>query len=105
MLYRISDSPSNFITPISPDFALALTFLQKCYKKAGVGTPMSLSLAYAVRILVGRFIFFIIWYFLGIPLGPGSSTGYEVYLGARLLPGFPRFCHLVNHRLQPEHLL
>ncbi|MBC3177853.1 AbgT family transporter [Corynebacterium lujinxingii] len=78
MLYRIGDSPSNIITPMSPYFALALTFLQKYYKKAGVGTLMSLSLPYAVSMLIGWFVFFIIWYFLGIPLGPGSPMGYEV---------------------------
>lgn len=78
MLYRIGDSPSNIITPMSPYFALALTFLQKYYKKAGVGTLMSLALPYAVSMLVGWFIFFMIWYFLGIPLGPGSPMGYQV---------------------------
>ncbi|MBA1838379.1 p-aminobenzoyl-glutamate transporter [Corynebacterium sp. zg912] len=78
MLYRIGDSPSNIITPMSPYFALALTFLQKYYKKAGVGTLMSLALPYSVAMLVGWFLFFMIWYFLGIPLGPGSPMGYQV---------------------------
>ena len=78
MLYRIGDSPSNIITPMSPYFALALTFLQKYYKKAGVGTLMSLSLPYAVSMLVGWFVFFMIWYALGIPLGPGAPMGYQV---------------------------
>ena len=78
MLYRIGDSPSNIITPMSPYFALALTFLQKYYKKAGVGTLMSLSLPYAISMLVGWFIFFMIWYALGIPLGPGAPMGYQV---------------------------
>lgn len=74
MLYRIGDSPSNIITPMSPYFALALTFLQKYYKKAGVGT-----LPYTVAILIGWFLFFLIWYYAGIPLGPGSPMGYELY--------------------------
>ena len=78
MLYRIGDSPSNIITPMSPYFALALTFLQKYYKKAGVGTLMSLALPYSLCMLAGWFIFFMIWYFAGIPLGPGSPMGYEV---------------------------
>lgn len=78
MLYRIGDSPSNIITPMSPYFALALTFLQKYYKKAGVGTLMSLSLPYSVAMLAGWFLFFMLWYTLGIPLGPGSPMGYEV---------------------------
>ncbi|WCZ39337.1 p-aminobenzoyl-glutamate transport protein [Corynebacterium jeddahense] len=78
MLYRIGDSPSNIITPMSPYFALALTFLQKYYKKAGVGTLISLALPYSLCMLVGWFIFFMVWYFLGIPLGPGAPMGYEV---------------------------
>ena len=78
MLFRIGDSPSNIITPMSPYFALALTFLQKYYKKAGVGTLMSLALPYSLCMLAGWFIFFMIWYFAGIPLGPGSPMGYEV---------------------------
>ena len=78
MLYRIGDSPSNIITPMSPYFALALTFLQKYYKKAGVGTLMSLALPYSVAMLVGWFLFFLVWYFLGIPLGPGAPMGYQV---------------------------
>ncbi|WP_342318166.1 AbgT family transporter [Corynebacterium mayonis] len=77
MLFRIGDSPTNIITPMSPYFALALTFLQRYYKKAGVGTLMSLALPYSIAMVVGWFIFFIIWYFLGIPLGPGSPMTYE----------------------------
>ncbi|UBI01886.1 AbgT family transporter [Corynebacterium freneyi] len=71
MLFRIGDSPSNIITPMSPYFALALTFLQKYYKPAGVGTLMSLAIPYSIAMLVGWFAFFAIWYLLGIPLGPG----------------------------------
>ncbi|MDY5786192.1 AbgT family transporter [Corynebacterium sp.] len=76
MLYRVGDSPTNIITPMSPYFALALTFLQRYYKKAGVGTLMSLALPYSMSMLIGWFIFFLIWYFLGIPLGPGSPMRY-----------------------------
>ncbi|AWB82387.1 p-aminobenzoyl-glutamate transporter [Corynebacterium yudongzhengii] len=76
MLFRIGDSPTNIITPMSPYFALALTFLQRYYNKAGVGTLMSLALPYAVAMMAGWFVFFLIWYFLGIPLGPGSPMEY-----------------------------
>ncbi|MEX3505635.1 AbgT family transporter [Corynebacterium sp. LK2510] len=78
MLYRVGDSPTNIITPMSPYFALALTFLQRYYKKAGVGTLMSLALPYSMSMLIGWFIFFLIWYFLGIPFGPGSPMSYEL---------------------------
>lgn len=63
---------------MSPYFALALTFLQKYYKKAGVGTLISLALPYSLCMLVGWFLFFLLWYYLGIPLGPGAPMGYEV---------------------------
>ena len=71
MLFRIGDSPTNIITPMSPYFALALTFLQKYHKPAGVGTLMSLAIPYSIAMLVGWFAFFVVWYLLGIPLGPG----------------------------------
>ncbi|MGV0353790.1 AbgT family transporter [Corynebacterium confusum] len=76
MLFRIGDSPTNIITPMSPYFALALTFLQRYYKRAGVGTLMSLALPYSVAMLVGWFLFFVVWYLLGIPLGPGAPMHY-----------------------------
>ena len=76
MLFRIGDSPTNIITPMSPYFALALTFLQRYYKRSGVGTLMSLALPYSISMLVGWFAFFLIWYFVGIPLGPGSPMEY-----------------------------
>ena len=76
MLFRIGDSPTNIITPMSPYFALALTFLQRYYKPAGVGTLMSLALPYSLCMIVGWFAFFVIWYLIGIPLGPGAPMDY-----------------------------
>ncbi|MDX7208468.1 AbgT family transporter, partial [Klebsiella pneumoniae] len=76
MLFRIGDSPTNIITPMSPYFALALTFLQRYYKPAGVGTLMSLALPYSLCMIVGWCVFFVIWYLIGIPLGPGAPMDY-----------------------------
>lgn len=76
MLYRIGDSPTNIITPMSPYFALALTFLQRYYRPAGVGTLMSLAIPFSVSMLVGWFIAFVVWWALGIPLGPGSPMSH-----------------------------
>ena len=76
MLFRIGDSPSNIITPMSPYFALALTFLQRYYKKAGIGTLMSLALPYSIAMLVGWFLFFALWWMVGLPLGPGTPMDY-----------------------------
>ena len=78
MLFRIGDSPSNIITPMSPYFALALTFLQRYYSKSGIGTLMSLAIPYSVAMLVGWFLFFCLWWFTGLPLGPGTPMDYTL---------------------------
>lgn len=71
MLFRIGDSPTNIISPMSPYFALVLGYLQRYYPKAGVGTLISLTLPVAVALLVSWFLFFMLWWAIGIPLGPG----------------------------------
>lgn len=43
-----------------------------------MGTLISLALPYSLCMLVGWFIFFLIWCYAGIPLGPGSPMGYEL---------------------------
>lgn len=78
MLFRIGDSPSNIITPMSPYFALALTFLQRYYSKAGIGTLMSLALPYSIAMLVGWFLMFCVWWLIGLPLGPGTPMDYSL---------------------------
>lgn len=71
MLFRMGDSPTNIISPMSPYFALVLGYLQRYYPKAGVGTLISMTLPISLALLVGWFLFFILWYAIGIPLGPG----------------------------------
>lgn len=71
VLFRMGDSPTNVISPMSPYFALALGYLQKYKSSAGIGTLMSMTLPISISLLVGWFLFFMLWYGLGIPLGPG----------------------------------
>lgn len=71
MLFRMGDSPTNIISPMSPYFALALGYLQRYYPKAGVGTLLSLTLPISVTLLISWFLFFMLWYATGLPLGPG----------------------------------
>ncbi|WP_139827640.1 BCCT family transporter [Nesterenkonia sp. PF2B19] len=71
MLFRIGDSPTNIISPMSPYFALVLGYLQRYYPKAGIGTLVSLTLPVSVALLCAWFLFFVLWWALGIPLGPG----------------------------------
>ena len=69
-LFRIGDSPTNVISPVSPYFALVLGYLRRYQKEAGVGTLISLVLPVSIAMLIGWFLLFVAWYLLGLPLGP-----------------------------------
>ncbi|MER6946227.1 AbgT family transporter [Nonomuraea sp. NPDC000554] len=73
-LYRIADSCTNAITPMSPYFVLVLGFIQRYRKSAGIGTLMSLTLPLSLAMLVVWTLFFLAWWALGIPLGPGAPV-------------------------------
>lgn len=70
--YRIGDSTSNVINPIMGYFALIVVFAQKYDKDAGVGTVIALMLPYTVIITIAWIALLILWYILGLPLGPGA---------------------------------
>ncbi len=74
--YRIGDSATNIISPLMPFFPLVVAFAQRYGKNNGIGTVVSLMLPYSIIILVCWTIFFAIWYFIGIPVGPGTSLTY-----------------------------
>lgn len=71
MAFRIGDSASNIITPLNVYFALMLTYLHRYKKDAGIGTLMAMTLPASVAILLGWTAFFVLWYAVGLPLGPG----------------------------------
>ena len=72
--YRVGDSPFNVITPLMAYFPLIVVFTKRYKKDAGIGTVVSLMLPYVVILSVAWTIFFVIWYLIGIPLGPGSPV-------------------------------
>ncbi|AOV08560.1 AbgT family transporter [Sporosarcina ureilytica] len=74
--YRVGDSATNIISPLMPFFPLVVAFAQRYGKENGVGTVISLMLPYSIIILISWSIFFIIWYVLGIPVGPGTNLNY-----------------------------
>jgi aminobenzoyl-glutamate transport protein len=73
-LYRVADSCTNAMTPMSAYFAMTLGILQRYRKDAGIGTLFSLTMPLCVAMLVGWTLFFIAWWLLGIPLGPGAPV-------------------------------
>jgi aminobenzoyl-glutamate transport protein len=72
--YRVGDSPANVITPLMAYFPLIVVFTQRYKKNAGIGTVVSLMLPYVVILSVVWTLFFVLWYVIGIPLGPGSPV-------------------------------
>jgi aminobenzoyl-glutamate transport protein len=69
--YRLGDSPMNVLTPLMPYFPLMVVFAARYQKDAGIGTVIALMVPYAIVVLVAWTIFFVAWYLLGIPVGPG----------------------------------
>jgi aminobenzoyl-glutamate transport protein len=69
--YRVGDSPTNVLTPLMPYFALIVVFAQRYQRDAGIGTVIALMIPYTLVLTVAWTLFFIAWYALGIPVGPG----------------------------------
>jgi len=72
--YRVGDSPANVLTPLMAYFPLVVVFTQRYKKDAGIGTVVSLMLPYVVILTIAWILFFVVWYLIGIPLGPGSPV-------------------------------
>ncbi len=69
--YRVADSPVNAITPLMVYLPFIVTIAQRYQKKSGIGTVVALMLPYSGVILVVWTVLFVLWFLLGIPLGPG----------------------------------
>jgi aminobenzoyl-glutamate transport protein len=69
--YRIGDSPMNIVTPLMVYLPFVVTIAQKYQKDAGIGTIVALMLPYTLILSIAWILFFILWFTLGIPLGPG----------------------------------
>jgi aminobenzoyl-glutamate transport protein len=72
--YRVGDSPFNVVTPLMAYFPLIVIFVQRYKKDSGIGTVVSLMLPYVVFLSIAWILFFVAWYLIGIPLGPGSPV-------------------------------
>lgn len=69
--YRIGDSPVNTLTPLMVYLPFIVTVAQRYQKESGIGTIVALMLPYAIMVLISWIILFVLWFVLGIPLGPG----------------------------------
>lgn len=69
--YRIADSSTNIVTPLFPYMVIILAFIQKYDKKASIGTYISLMLPYSISFLIAWIILILIFFYTGLPFGPG----------------------------------
>jgi aminobenzoyl-glutamate transport protein len=69
--YRIGDSPMNVITPLMVYLPFIVLVAQRYESDSGLGTIISLMIPYTFVILITWVVFFIVWYLIGLPLGPG----------------------------------
>jgi aminobenzoyl-glutamate transport protein len=72
--YRVGDSPTNVITPLMVYLPFIVLVCEKYKKKSGVGTVISLMMPYTVVVGVAWLLFFVLWYLIGIPMGPGAPV-------------------------------
>ena len=72
--YRVGDGPTNVITPLMVYLPFIVLLVQRYKKSAGVGTVVSMMLPYTVVLVVTWTAFYIAWYLIGIPWGPGAPV-------------------------------
>ncbi|HYN30850.1 MAG TPA: AbgT family transporter [Dermatophilaceae bacterium] len=70
--YRVGDGPTNVLTPLMVYLPFIVTIAQRYKKDAGIGTIIALMIPYTVALLLAWIVLFVLWFWLGIPLGPDS---------------------------------
>jgi aminobenzoyl-glutamate transport protein len=74
--YRIGDSVVNIITPLNSYLLIILAVLQKYKKEAGIGSLASLMIPYSIVFSIAWTLLLVVWYLVGIDLGPAASLDY-----------------------------
>ena len=69
--YRVGDSPMNVVTPLMVYLPFMVTIAQRYDKNAGIGTIIALMLPFVVIVAAVWTTLFVVWFLLGLPLGPG----------------------------------
>lgn len=71
--YRVGDSVTNIVSPMMSYFALIIAFVSKYDSKAGIGTLIATMLPYTIVFFFIWVLLFIVWFILGLPVGPGAK--------------------------------
>ncbi len=57
-------------------FPLIVVFAQKYDPKAGIGTIIALMMPYSIVFFISWTLLLVVWYLVGIPVGPGAPIYY-----------------------------
>ncbi len=75
--YRIGDTTTNIVSPLSYYIPVIIGLLEQYRKEGdepvGIGTIISLEIPYSLAFLVCFSLQVIVWYLLNLPLGPGTG--------------------------------
>ena len=76
--YRIGDSTTNIISPLSYYLPVMIGLLEQYKPKedteVGIGTVISMAMPYSIFYLIGFTLLLVVWYMLGLPLGPATPV-------------------------------
>lgn len=77
MAYRIGDSSTSMVTPLMPYMIVILGFMREWDPKQGLGNLISATLPYAIGVFTAQTGLFLLFYWAGLPLGPGVGFHLE----------------------------
>lgn len=71
--FRVGDSATQVLTPMSPYLVILLTLVRKYEPQAGLGTIMARNVPFAVAFWIAWMLVLVVYYVFGLPLGPGNG--------------------------------
>ncbi len=71
LIYRIGDSSTNIITPLTPYMRFILAYVKRYDPAAGMGTVIAMMIPYSVAFLASWTLLLLAWDALRSPIGPG----------------------------------
>lgn len=72
--FRIGDGTTNALSPLNPYLVVLLSYLRSYEPGAGIGTVIARSVPFAVLFFFAWIAIFAVFYFGGVPVGPGMSS-------------------------------
>ena len=81
--YRVGDTVTNLISPLSPYVVLTLIFCRRWIPDFRLGSLLALLLPLSIAFFLGGAALTAIWVALEIPVGPGAAVSYTLPVPVR----------------------